>query len=37
MKDVNVKIWDCEESIRKMGMENPPPDFIKCARNIQYI
>ena len=34
MKDVNVKIWDCEESIRKMGMDNPPPDFIKCARNI---
>lgn len=42
MKDVNVKIWDCEELIRKMSMENPlyqtdipiRNQFIQCARNI---
>jgi|TARA_B100000902_G_scaffold347869_1_gene355435 hypothetical protein len=42
MKDVNVKIWDCEELIRKMSMENPlyqtdipiRNQFIQCAINI---
>lgn len=34
MKDVNERIWDCEELIRKMSMENPPREFIECARNI---
>ena len=42
MKDVNVKIWDCEELIRKMSKENPlyqtdiqiRHEFIKCATNI---
>ena len=34
MKDVNERIWDCEELIRKMSMEIPPPEFIQCARNI---
>ena len=34
MKDVNEKIWDCEECIRKMNTENIPPEFIQCARNI---
>ena len=42
MKDVNEKIWDCEELIRKMSMENPiyqtdipiRNQFIQCAINI---
>ena len=42
MKDVNERIWDCEELIRKMSMENPlyktdipiRNQFIQCAINI---
>jgi len=34
MKDVNERIWDCEEFIRQLDMEIPPPEFIQCARNI---
>ena len=42
MRDVNERIWDCEELIRKMSKENPlyqtdipiRHEFIKCAMNI---
>lgn len=42
MKDVNERIWDCEELIRRMSKENPMyqtditirNQFIKCAINI---
>ena len=42
MKDVNERIWDCEELIRRMSKENPlyqtdipiRHEFIKCAINI---
>ena len=42
MKDVNERIWDCEELIRRMSKENPMyqtdipirHQFIKCAINI---
>ena len=42
MKDVNERIWDCEELIRRMSKENPMYqtdttilyEFIKCAINI---
>lgn len=36
MKDVNRRIWDCEESIRKMSKSSffHTNDFITCAKNI---
>lgn len=37
MKDVNVKIWDCEESIRKMGMENPPRISLNVLETFIYL
>lgn len=36
MKDVNERIWDCEELIRKMSESKffHTNDFITCAKNI---